>query len=265
MLDAVLSLDRLTTIAHRGGAALRPENTIAAFDHAISLGVDAIECDVHLSRDGEVVIIHDPTVDRTTDASGPVRALTAAELSRVDAGCRFGPADAFPYKGRAGGVPLLHDVLERYRSVPIVIEVKGDDPQVAARALAVIREHGAEARVVIGGFSHIVLSAVRAAWPQLVTSASSLEARNALTRSYFQLPPWRPAFQLFQMPFRLRGRRMIRRSFVRAARRGGLPVQAWVVDDPDDMRRLIEWGVTGIITDRPDVGREVIGKLRIRN
>src|SRR6478672_9388970 len=98
MLDSVLSLDRLTTIAHRGGGKLRPENTLAAFDHALQLGVDAIECDVHLSRDGEVVVIHDPTLDRTTDASGQVSDMTAAELANVDAGFRFSSNGGFPYR-----------------------------------------------------------------------------------------------------------------------------------------------------------------------
>jgi glycerophosphoryl diester phosphodiesterase len=112
--------------------------------------------------------------------------------------------------------------------------------------------------VVIGGFSHVVLTSVRRRIPQLITSASSQEARRALTRSYIWLAPRRPAFRLFQMPFRLRGRQMFGRSFVRAARRGQLPVQAWVVDDPADMRTLIGWGVTGIITDRPDVALTVV-------
>jgi glycerophosphoryl diester phosphodiesterase len=258
MLDAVLSLDRHTTIAHRGGAKLRPENTIAAFDRALELGVDAIECDVHLSADQEVVVIHDATLDRTTDASGPVCAMSAAELGRIDAGFHFSNNGGFPYRAAGCTVPILHEVLDRYRTVPIVIEIKGDDPVVAERTLAVIREHRAAERVVIGGFSQTVLTAVRQADSNLATSASRLEARRALTRSYLWLPPRRPAFRLFQMPFRLRGRQMFRRSFVAAARRGGVPVQAWVVDQPDDMRQLIGWGVTGIITDRPDVSVEIV-------
>ncbi len=261
-MAAVLSLDRLTTIAHRGGSGLRPENTLAAFDHAVALGVDAIECDVHLSRDGEAVVIHDPLLDRTTDATGRVRDLTADELAKVDAGFRFTSNGGFPYRGAGCGVPMLRDLLDRYPGVPIVIEVKGDDPIVAARTLAVVDEHDAAGRVIIGGFSHDVLTSVRAARPDLPTSASKLEARRALTRSYLWLPPRRPAFQLFQMPFRLRGRQMFSRSFVRAARRGGIPVQAWVVDQPDDMRRLIGWGVTGIITDRPDVALGVTRQER---
>jgi len=156
------------------------------------------------------------------------------------------------------GVPRLHDVLTRHPDLPFIVEVKGDDPAVGLQALEVIRAAHADDRVIIGGFSHAVLSAMRAASAPLVTSASSIEARAALTRSYFALAPRLTGFQLFQMPFRLRGRQMLRRSFVRAARRAGIPVQAWVVDDEADMRRLIEWGVTGIISDRPDVAISTI-------
>ena len=92
--------DRLTVFAHRGGAGLAPENTRGAFRQAASLGVDGCELDVRLSKDGEVVVIHDATLDRTTDADGPVSALTAAELGRVDAGSRFGADAGFPWRGR---------------------------------------------------------------------------------------------------------------------------------------------------------------------
>jgi glycerophosphoryl diester phosphodiesterase len=258
MLESLLSLDRLAAIAHRGGSKLRPENTLAAFDHAVSLGVDALECDVHLSRDGEAVVIHDATLDRTSDASGPVASRSAAELSRVDAGFRFGADDGFPFRSRGCGVPTLRELLDRYRDRPLIVEIKGDDPAVGRRAVGIIREHGALERVIVGGFSPAVLDAVRREAPGVPTGASRLESRRALTRSYFRLTPSRPAFQVFQMPFRLRGRQMFGRSFVTAARRGRLPVHAWIVDDPGDMARLIAWGVTGIISDRPDLAVDAV-------
>ncbi len=261
LIEPFLCLDRLTAIAHRGGSTLRPENTLAAFDHAVALGADAVECDVHLSRDREVVVIHDSTLERTTDATGAVAGMTAAQLARVDAGFHFGPSEGFLFRGHRIGVPTLHELLERYRDVPIIVEIKGQDTHAAERTVAVIREHDAVRRVIVGGFSQDVLDAVRRSCPELVTSASSPEARSALTRSYFWLPPAHAAFALFQMPFRLRGRQMFRRSFVRTARRARLPVQAWIVDDPDDMRQLIGWGVTGIISDRPDLAVGVVESL----
>jgi glycerophosphoryl diester phosphodiesterase len=253
----LLSLGDVTAIAHRGGSKLRPENTMAAFDHAVALGADAIECDVHLSRDGEVVVIHDPTLDRTTDASGPVSARTARELAAIDAGARFGAAEGFPFRGRGIGVPRLADLLSAHPAMPLIIEVKGDDDRVAARVVEVVREAGAASRVVIGGFSHRVLEAVRRNHPALPTGASSSEARSAVRRSTFGLAVRAGAYQAFHVPFVWFGRQRFGRRFVHAARRAGRPVQAWIVDDPAQMRLLLGWGVTGIISDRPDLAIEV--------
>src|SRR5207253_1967579 len=110
-----LTLGRPQVFAHRGGAALRPENTIAAFDHGLSLGADGLELDVHLSRDGVVVVHHDATLERTTNRRGPVAALTADELARLDAGYHFEG-----FRGGAGGVPTLKEVLRRYPSTTLI-------------------------------------------------------------------------------------------------------------------------------------------------
>ncbi|MEZ5315799.1 MAG: glycerophosphodiester phosphodiesterase [Vicinamibacterales bacterium] len=262
MIDPLLSLEAVRVIAHRGGSALRPENTLAAFDHARTLGVDAFECDVHLSRDREPVVIHDPTLDRTTDRTGPVAALTAAELAEVDAGHRFDAAGGHPFRGHGHGVPRLADLLARHPDVPLVVEVKGDQPETAARVLEVIRGAGALDRVIVGGFSLDVLRVIRTAAPEVPTSAARPEVQAALRRAWLGWPPRRTGFRLIQAPFRLRGRRIFGRAFVRAARRGAVPVHAWIVDDPAEMRQLVAWGVTGLISDRPDVAVEVRDALR---
>jgi glycerophosphoryl diester phosphodiesterase len=261
-IDRLLSLSRVAVIAHRGGSKVRPENTLAAFDHAASLGVAGIECDVHLSRDGEPVVIHDATLDRTTGARGPVAAHSADELSRVDAGFHFGEREGWPFRGSGIGVPRLAHVLRRHPDLPFVIEIKGDDPDAGGRALDVIREAGALDRVILGGFSQTVLASVRRAFPDLPTSASRDEVRAAVRRASVWLAPRRSGFALIQIPFRFEGRQIFGRSFVRAARRGGFPVHAWIIDDPAEMRRLIDWGVTGLISDRPDIAMTVAGRLR---
>jgi glycerophosphoryl diester phosphodiesterase len=263
MPPTLLSLDAPVVIAHRGGSALRPENTMAAFEHAASLGVDAFECDVHLSRDGEVVVIHDATLDRTTDARGPVSAMTADELSRVDAAASFVALDGSrPLRGTGVGVPRLADLLERFPAMPVVVEVKGERADTAERTIDVIVRAGSRGRVIVGGFSHVVLDAVRRLAPDIPTSASSREARSALRRSWCWLAPAATGARLFQLPLRLGRRRVLSRRLVRCARRAGLPVQAWVVDDPDEMRMLLDWGVTGIISDRPDVAMSIVGERR---
>jgi len=259
MPSVLLSLETPVVIAHRGGARLRPENTMVAFEHAVQLGADAIECDVHLSKDGEVVVIHDDTVDRTTDASGPVSVFTAADLARMDAAWAFLDLDGQPtFRRRGIGVPRLDDVLTRLPGTPVVLELKGDDPAIVPPVLEVIRRHGREADVVVGGFSHRVLTALRAQASGIATSASRVEVQAAVRRAWCWLSPRPTGCRLFQMPFRFHGRQIIRPRLTRAVRRSGLPVHAWVVDDPVDMRTLIGWGVTGLITDRPDLARQVL-------
>jgi glycerophosphoryl diester phosphodiesterase len=249
-------------IAHRGGAGLRPENTLAAFEHAIALGVDAVECDVRLSRDGVPVLIHDERVDRTTHAAGPVSAFTAAELGSLDAAFHFRPEGEFPFRGRGIGVPPLADLLDLSGSLPVIIEIKGDDARVVGPVLDVIRAARAAGRVIVGGFSQAVLTAVREAAPGLLTSASQPEILSALRRAAVWLRPRQPAFQLVQAPLRFRGRQVLTRAFVRQLRRARLPVQAWIVDEFADMDMVLEWGVTGLISDRPDRAVEFLRKLK---
>jgi glycerophosphoryl diester phosphodiesterase len=245
-------------IAHRGGAKLRPENTLVAFAHALSVGVDAIECDVRLSRDGEPVVIHDETLDRTTNRAGLVSAFTAEELATIDAGHHFAPAEGFPFRARGVGVPRLAEVFALSAGVPVIVEIKGEDVAAVGPVLEAIDTAGVAERVVVGGFSQAVLSAVRRRAPGLVTSASQSEVISALRWSYIWRAPRRPAFQLIQAPLHLRGRRVLNRSLVRVLRRAGLPVQAWIVDEFDDMRRVLDWGVTGLISDRPDRAVQVV-------
>ncbi len=238
-------LNDTVVIAHRGGSRLRPENTLEAFEHASTLGVDGFECDVHLSSDDEVVVIHDSTLDRTTKATGPVRARTASELGAI-------------------GVPRLADVLDRFGYVPWIVEIKGDRVDVAERVVGLLRDRRATDRVVVGGFSQPVLDAVRRLAPGIATGASSREARAAARRAFFRLPIGRHAYAVLQLPFRLRGKEMWGERLVRWATRAGVPIHAWIIDEPDDMRRLLSWGVTGLISDRPDLAVAAVREARIR-
>jgi len=243
--------------AHRGGSALRPENTIASFDHGLSLGADGLELDVHLSRDGVVVVHHDDRLDRTTGGTGFVSSLTAAELASVDAGHWFRPADAgageFPFRGRGLGVPRLRDVLDRYPGVTIIVELKVNQPELARRTIDDVRAAGAIERVSLGSFGWRVLHAAREYEPQISTGASREEARWALYRSWVGWPLGRPSYREFQVPERAGATTIISPRFIAHAQRAGLPVKVWTVDEPDDMRLLIRWGVDGLITDRPDL------------
>jgi glycerophosphoryl diester phosphodiesterase len=248
--------------AHRGGAALRPENTIASFDNGLALGADGLELDVHLSRDGVVVVHHDQTLERTTNARGPVSACTAEELAALDAAHWFRGEDHdaghFPYRGRGMGIPRLRDVLARYPGIPMIIELKVNEPALAIGAVDEVRAAGAVDRVSFGSFGWRVLNALRAYEPRIPTGASREEARWALYRSWIHWAPRHPPYREFQVPERSGGTTIISPRFIACAHRANLPVKVWTVDDAVDIRRLARWGVDGIISDRPDVAVQTL-------
>ena len=247
--------------AHRGGAALRPENTIEAFDNGLALGADGLELDVRLTRDGVVVVHHDDTLERTTSGRGRIGACTTDELSSVDAGYWFKPTDAghdFPYRGIGVCVPLLRDVLARYPAIPLIIELKQNLPELAHRTIDQLREAGALDRAALGSFSWRVLRVARAYEPGVATGASREETRLALYRSWVGWPLKNEAYREFQVPEKSGPTRIVSRRFIRHAHRAGLPVKVWTVNDAEDMRRLIDWGVDALITDRPDLAAGVV-------
>jgi glycerophosphoryl diester phosphodiesterase len=243
--------------AHRGGCDLGPENTIAAFDLGMATGADGLELDVHLSADGVVVVHHDKTLDRTTNASGPVAARTADELARVDAGYRFQRDGVFPFRGQGIGVPRLADVLRRFAGVPIIIEIKVYTAAMGEAVAAEVRRSHALESVCIAGFGLPSAGAARAALPGVPASASQPEVRLALYRSWLRWPVRVAPYHTYQVPEIAAGTRIVSPRFIRYAHRAGFKVQVWTVDDEADMRRLLEWGVDGLISNRPDVAVRV--------
>ena len=249
---------RPLVFAHRGGCALGPENTIATFDLGMASGADGLELDVHLSKDGVAVVCHDDTLERTTSGSGLVRGLTAAELAQVDAGCRFADANgAYPFRGRGVGIPRLRDVLLRYPTARVIVEMKVDDAEMGRAVVEDVRAAGAADRVCAAGYGQRSIEAVRNALPDLATSASHPEVHVALYRSWIGWPVRRPPYGAYQVPERAGLIRVVSPRFVRHAHRAGTRVQVWTVDREADMRRLLQWGVDGLISNRPDVAVRV--------
>lgn len=253
-LPAVFRSDRPLVFAHRGGAKLAPENTLPAIDNGLALGADGLEIDVQLSADGVPVVIHDQTLDRTTDHAGPVNALTAAELGRVDAGYRFELDGQHPFRGQGIGVPLLDDVLAKHPRARVIIEMKGGQPELARAVAASIRKADAVERSCVGSFYQTSIDTMRAEVPDVVTSAAENEARWTLYRSWVRWP-WRlhQPYVAFQVPESSGRMRVVSRAFVRQVHRQGHVLQVWVVNDRDEILRLLDWGVDGIISDRPDI------------
>jgi glycerophosphoryl diester phosphodiesterase len=163
--------------AHRGGMALGPENTLAAFDLGMAAGADGLELDVHLSADGVPVVLHDPTLDRTTSATGPLAALTASELARVDAGCRFTSSGGFPFRNQGIGVPTLRDVLRRYTDTRLIVEMKVDSRDMGEAVAREVRLADAVDRVCAAGYGRRSAAAARPALPEMAPNASRAEVR----------------------------------------------------------------------------------------
>ena len=234
MRHPFFSSSRPLVFAHRGGSALAPENTIAAFDHGLALGADGLELDVHLSRDGVVVVHHDRLLERTTALRGPIAARGAEELRRA-------------------AVPSLAEVLARYREQRIIVELKVNSAALAAATIDAIRRAGAVDRVCLGSFGLRVLRAARAIEPAIATSGAREEVRWALYRSWCRWPVSRVGYAGYQIPERSGRTRVVSPRFVEDAHDAGLGVQVWTVDTEDAARRLLGWGVDALITDRPDV------------
>lgn len=252
-MDFWKAATRPQVFAHRGGSALGPENTIAAFDLGVASGADGLELDVHLSADGVVVVHHDETLDRTTSGAGLLARRTARELAALDAGCRFVSGGAHPFRGQAIGIPTLREVLTRYRDVPIIIEMKVDAAEMGQAVAAEVRRTDAVDRVCAAGFGCRAVHAARVALPEMASSACAAEVRWALYRSWVRWPARNVEYGGYQVPEAAGGHRIVSPTFVRHAHRAGLEVQVWTVDEAADMKRLLDWGVDALISNRPDL------------
>jgi glycerophosphoryl diester phosphodiesterase len=244
--------------AHRGGAALWPENSLTAFLNALALGVDLVETDVHLSADGAVVVLHDPVVDRTTTGTGAVRALTAAELSRL----RLRDAD-----GRAtdDSVPTLAQLLDLLgpAAVELLLEIKVDDRSqpyagIEDKVLALVRQRQMAGRVMIMAFERDTISRVRALDPAIRTVL--LIGRGQVQRERVfpaESVKWGVGLGTTAVGF---NHRLIDADVVAACRKAGLRLAAWTPNTEPDIRRVVGLGADIVISDRPDLARRLVGR-----
>lgn len=240
-------------MAHRGGAALAPENTLLAFRQAAEWwSADILELDVQVTADGEAVVIHDPTLDRTTDRAGPVSKLSLAAVQQADAGYRFSPdrRRGYPYRGAGVTIPTLEEVLRALPSMRLNVEIK--DGRAQRRVWEVVHAANASGRVLIAAGKGANRSRfARYAGP---VSASGAELRAFYLAHRLRLARRvRPSVDAFQMPERHGGRQVLTPRLVADAQAHNVAVHVWTVNEIGDMRRLLDWGVDGIVTDRPDL------------
>lgn len=261
---AGLESEVVQAIAHRGGALEAPENTLVAFGHAQTVGAAMVELDVHLTADGHVVVLHDETVDRTTDGSGRVRTLTLEQVRQLDAGYRYSPDGAsYPFRGLGVRVPTLEEVFQAYPDAPLIIEMKVDEPRLAAEVARLVETYGAAGRVVVSSFHQGVLEHFRELAPGVATGMSLQEALQFVLLERFGLSflyPGPPG-DVLQVPERYSLLPVASKNLIERAAEWGLPVHIWTVNDRDAMRRWVTLGATGIITDAPRVLVEVLRQV----
>lgn len=250
--------------ADDSGQGLWPGNTMLYLEGIAELGVDVLEMDLHMTQDGVVVLIHDDTVDRTTDGSGRVSDLSLEELQALEVGVNWtqDEGQTYPYRGEGLRVPTLEAVFQHFPDYHMITEIKQASPSMAEPLCALIREYGMEERVIVPSFSQEAIETFRAACPEVATAAGSDEVRTFVFLNFaFISGTVTPDYHAFQVPVESGGIPVVTRSFVGAAHRRNVQVHVWTINDPDEMRRLLDMGVDGIMTDRPDLLLEIVGEL----
>lgn len=243
-------------VAHRGAAAAAPENTMEAFRLAVEMGADAIELDVHLTADGKLAVIHDETVDRTTDLTGSIASMTMKQIRAADAGHRFEASDgSFPFRGKGLTVPTLADVLKWLPDgIGLVVEVKARQaiaPTIKALSVSRVRATGAASLI---SFDEATINEAHALDPELPTGyllvpSQPIEAAlvYAVEHGHAAVHPWEGDLGLDPGPI------------LAQAQAYGRLMGCYVVNDPARMQHLAAYGLWGFVTDAPDVGRQALG------
>jgi glycerophosphoryl diester phosphodiesterase len=245
-LNALLDLDRRPVIAHRGGRARAPENTLEAMRLGVADGADGLEFDVRLSADGEVVVIHDPTVDRTTDGTGAVERMTLAELRSLDAGFRFTARRADHATTTEARIPTLDEVLRTFPGVPLLIEIK--TPLAASETRRLIEKHGAESRCLVDSFTSTALKVFRGS--RIARGAGRSEIVRLFARSITGAPSPVPSdVSALSIPRKYYGLPLPVKYLAGIMRSALKPSHIWTVNHPGEARAMWELGASGIITD----------------
>ena len=272
---------RVLNYAHQGGAKEGPSSTLWAMRRAVAAGADAIELDVHMTADRQIVVCHDETVDRTTNGSGAIADMTLAEVQALDNAYWWvegsvvdheAPEDSYALRGRAPDdhelrICTLSDVLDAFPDAFLNLDIKRTAPDVEpyeAVLAEVLRDHGGTERVIVASFNDRSTEVFREHAPEIATSVGT----NGTAEFFFALrdgrePPVTPHVAL-QVPASFGDRRIITPEFVAGAHRHGLGVHVWTIDDPAEMADLVDVGVDGVITDRPLVLAGVLADKGVR-
>jgi glycerophosphoryl diester phosphodiesterase len=259
------TLPRFVVAAHRGGEGQWPSNTLYAFQRALELGVDMLELDIHATLDGALVVRHDPVVDTTTNGVGRICDLALKEVKALDAGYTWTADDGrtFPFRGLGITIPALEEVFQAFPATPVSIDIKPEDPAVVDALCQTLRTYNRLEQVVVGSFHDPQLRRFRQLCQQVDTIAGISETRAFFLLSRAGLSRlYRSPAKVFMLPEFVGQLHVVTPLFIRSAHARGMQVHVWTVNEAEDMRRLIDWGVDGIITDYPSRLMKLLNRVR---
>lgn len=242
-------------VGHRGAAGHAPENTLVSFEKAVEFGVKVLEMDVHLTADRQLVVIHDQTLERTTNGVGRVRDRTMDELRRLDAGYRFTPdgGQTYPWRGRDVRLSTLDEVADTYPDHSFVLEIKPGDPVMGEAVAAFCNARNQPHRFLVGSFYDTVMRVFRRSAPAYATGAGRAETKRFVFRAWFRSSARQPLpFEALIIPRTHRGLRVATKRVIQEAQEAGLQVHVWTVNLPSDIQTLFRHGANGITSDYPD-------------
>jgi glycerophosphoryl diester phosphodiesterase len=253
-------------IAHQGGEGIRPSSTMEAYQHAVDLGADVLEGDIHITSDGHLVLIHDEEVDRTTDGTGLVTDLTLDEIKALDAGYYWTDDDGetYPYRGQGFQIVTLEELFQTF-DMPYIIEIKKSAIPTEQPICDLIREYGMENKVMVASFYDDKIETFREVCPEIATSAARGEVTTFFAMNTFFLAPlYTPKATAMHVPEYQEvsgvNLRIVTPRFVQASHARGMEVHPWTINEVDDMQRMIDLGVDGIMTDYPDRLIDLLGE-----
>ncbi|WP_052427669.1 glycerophosphodiester phosphodiesterase [Neobacillus niacini] len=253
--------NRPLVIAHQGGELLAPSNTMASFENAANMGVDVLETDIHITKDGHLVTIHDPSVNRTTNGKGNVADLTLAELQVLDAGYHFRDLDGnYSFRGKGVYIPTVEEMFQTFDDMKIEIEIKDDNPperieEIASKLWDLIEKYQMEEKIIIGSFDQQILQTFeKYAKGRVAITAGRQEVKSFVVfHKFFLRNLYVPKVDAFQIPVEDSGFDLTDQRLIDGAHRLGMEIHYWTIDDPKTMKKLIDAGVDGILTNRPDL------------
>lgn len=249
---------RVLNYAHQGGAREGPSSTLEAMRRAVAAGAHALELDVHATADGELVVCHDETVDRTTEGSGRISEMTLAAVQALDNAYWWSPGEVvdhergpWPLRGQGHGIVTVHEVLDSFPGVYLNFDLK--EPGYEAALADVLRAHGRIDDVIVASFHDEATDRFRKCAPEIATSAGTQATAAFYSAVREGAVPRDLPYAALQVPPTYGDTVIVDERFVAAAHEAGVAVHVWTIDEADEMRRLVELGVDGIITDCPSI------------